>query len=39
MFERWKTRYENGWATKEQLQRLVTIGVLTQAEYKLIVTD
>lgn len=39
MFERWKTRYENGWATEEQLQRLVALGILTQSEYDLIVTS
>ena len=38
MFERWKIRYKNGRATEEQLQRLVVLGVLTQAEYDLIVT-
>jgi hypothetical protein len=39
MFERWKERYEKGWATAEQLQRLVALGVLTQAEYDLIVAQ
>lgn len=39
MFERWKTRYENGWATEEQLQRLVALGVLTQSEYDQIVAQ
>ena len=39
MFEKWKTRYDNGWATDVQLQRLVDLGVLTQAEYDLIVAD
>ena len=39
MFERWKARYENGWVTEEQLQRLVDLGVLTQTEYDLIVTS
>jgi len=37
MFNKWKTRYDNGWATEEQLQRLVKLGVLTQAEYDLII--
>ena len=37
MFDKWKDRYENGWATAEQLQRLVALNVLTQAEYDLIV--
>jgi hypothetical protein len=36
VFERWKERYSKGWATAEQLQRLVVLGVLTQAEYDLI---
>lgn len=37
MFDKWKERYDRGWATAEQLQRLVALGVLTQAEYNLIV--
>lgn len=37
-FDKWKTRYDNGWATEGQLQRLVTLGILTQAEYDLIVS-
>lgn len=36
MFEKWKERYEKHWCTKEQLQRLVVLGVLTQEEYLLI---
>ena len=32
-FDKWKTRYNNGWAIEEQLQRLVALGVLTQSEY------
>jgi hypothetical protein len=36
-FDKWKTRYDNGWATEEQLQRLVVLGALTQAEYDLII--
>lgn len=36
MFEKWKERYEKHWCTKEQLQRLVALGVLTQEEYLLI---
>ena len=39
MFERYKDRYEKGWATKEQLQRLVNLGLLTEEEYNLIVAD
>lgn len=34
MFERWKTRYGKRWATEEQLQRLVVLGVLAQAQYE-----
>lgn len=33
-FEKWKDRYEKRWCTKEQLQRLVQLGVLTEEEYK-----
>ena len=36
-FEKWKDRYERGWASAEQLQRIVDLQVLTQAEYNLIV--
>lgn len=39
MFERWKARYENGWAKEEQLQRLVNLGVLTREEHDLIVSQ
>ena len=28
-FEKWKDRYDKHWCTKEQLQMLVTLGVLT----------
>ena len=31
-FDRWKDRYDRKWVTKEQLQRLVQLGVLTQGE-------
>lgn len=37
-FEKWKERYDKRWATAQQLQRLVTLRVLTQAEYELIVS-
>ena len=37
MFERYKSRYANGWATEQQLQRLVNLGYLTQLEYDQIV--
>jgi hypothetical protein len=36
-FEKWKDRHDKGWASTEQLQRLVVLNVLTQAEYDLIV--
>jgi uncharacterized XkdX family phage protein len=39
MFERYKDRYGRGWATKEQLQRLVNLRLLTEEEYNLIVAD
>lgn len=32
-FERWKQRYEKHWCTKEQLQRLVELQVLTPEQY------
>jgi len=35
-YEKWKTRYEKRWCTKDQLKRLVQLEVLTQEEYKLI---
>lgn len=37
-FGKWKDRYDNGWATAEQLQRLVNLKTLTQAEYDLIIS-
>lgn len=36
-FEKWKERYEKRWCTKEQLSKLVTLGVLTQKQYDEIV--
>ena len=33
-FEKWKDRYSKHWCTKEQLQRLVQLGVLTEEEYQ-----
>ena len=33
-FEKWNERYKKHWCTKEQLQRLVQLGVLTEEEYK-----
>ena len=39
MFEKWKERYSKGWVTETQLQRLVALGVLTQAECDLIVAQ
>ncbi len=35
-FEKWNGRYKKHWCTKEQLQMLVTLGVLTTEEYELI---
>lgn len=32
-FEKWKSRYDKNWATKEQLQTLVQLQVLTADEY------
>lgn len=37
--EKWKDRYERKWATKEQLQRLVSLGVLTSEGYEQIVNE
>lgn len=36
-FDYWKNRYDKGWATKNQLQRLVNIGALTKDEFNQIV--
>ncbi len=33
-FEKWNDRYKKHWCTKEQLQRLVQLGVLTEEEYQ-----
>lgn len=33
-FEKWNDRYKKHWCTKEQLQMLVTLGVLTAQEYE-----
>ena len=35
-FEKWEDRYKKHWCTKEQLQKLVQLAVLTEAEYKTI---
>lgn len=32
-FIKWKTRYEMNFATKEQLQRLIILEVITTEEY------
>lgn len=37
MFETLKKRYEMGFCTKEQLQKYVTLGKISQAEYDAIV--
>lgn len=36
-FEKWKEHYERGWASAEQLQRIVALQILTQIENNLIV--
>jgi len=33
-FEKWNDRYKKHWCTKEQLKRLVQLGVLTEEEYE-----
>lgn len=38
-FEKWKDRYDRHWCTKEQLQRLAQLGVLTLEQYGEIVGD
>lgn len=35
-FEKWNDRYKKNWCTKDQLKRLVQLGVLSEGEYKLI---
>ena len=39
MFDRYKERYEKGWATRGQLERLVILGMLTQEEFNIIVNE
>lgn len=34
MFEKWKDRYERHWCTKDQLKRLVQLGVFTTGQYE-----
>ena len=34
LFEKYKTRYERGGCTKEQLRRLVELGAITAEEYR-----
>ena len=34
LFEYYKNRYDKGYCTKEQLQRIVALGRLTADEYK-----
>lgn len=34
LFEKYKARYEMGGCTREQLQRLVKLGALTEEEYE-----
>lgn len=38
-FEKWKTRYDKHWATKEQLKKLVQLTILTEAEYLIITAE
>ena len=33
-FEKWNDRYKKHWCTKDQLQRLVQLGVLSEEEYE-----
>ena len=33
-FTKWKTRYINGGATEDHLQRLVSLNILTQSQYE-----
>lgn len=33
-FEKWDSRYKKHWCTREQLERLVELGVLSETEYK-----
>ena len=33
-FEKWNERYKINWCTKEQLQKLVSLKVLTPEDYK-----
>ncbi len=32
--EKWQERYDKGWATKSQLQRVVKLEVLTEEDYE-----
>lgn len=34
MFEELKRRYEKNWCRKDQLQRFVQLGVITEQEYE-----
>ncbi|NLI90209.1 MAG: XkdX family protein [Epulopiscium sp.] len=38
-FEKWKIRYEMNFATKEQLQRLIPLTIITELEYEEITGD
>ena len=33
-FEKWKERYKKNWCTVEQLQKLVSLKVLTMEQYQ-----
>ena len=34
MYERYKGRYNNGWAKEEHIARLTNLGYLTEQEYE-----
>lgn len=38
-FDKWKERYDKKWCTREQLERLVSLNVLTQEEFDTIVNN
>lgn len=38
-FDKWKNKYTKNWCTREQLQELVKLQVLTPDEYDIIVNS
>lgn len=38
-FDKWNDRYRKNWCTKDQLQRLVVLSVLTDEEYEKITEE